>query len=113
MLIFFSSTPVANPTCTTTIRTLNQFDLSPTTTVYAVTQTAFSLVDCGGCSLIIENLLGPGPVCHLDRPPLSLSFSPFLAPGLLTLFKVRQITATVSQEITTAKEIVCSPTPES
>lgn len=78
-------TTSASP-CTTTLRTLIPFDLSPTTTVYATTKTAISKVNCGGCFLRIQNIGGIGPV----RP---------------------EPTVTVSKRRTTETLTVCSRTP--
>ncbi|MCJ1464622.1 hypothetical protein MMC07_003235 [Pseudocyphellaria aurata] len=88
-----SATTVVRPTltsasaCTTTIRTFGALDLSPTTTVYAKTKTALSKVNCGGCSLRVQNIAGLGPV----RP---------------------EPTATVYKRKTTTTKIVCVHTPK-
>ena len=48
-------------TCTTTLD-YNFLTDGPTSTAYETTYTAFSSVDCGGCALVLRDILGVGPV---------------------------------------------------
>lgn len=63
-LTFLSADDPQPTGCTTTLSTLNHFNLSPVTTIFLATHTATSTIDCHGCSAVTEvGIGGHGPVC--------------------------------------------------
>lgn len=56
---------VISEPCTTTIFRGEEWELGPTRTAYAWTETATAYANCGGCEFIVErNLNGIGPVVY-------------------------------------------------